>query len=306
MIFTPKIFYDAYLKDYHQTKAIYLKKILDELPRFEKEFFGKELNTELRGNFRKTLKADLRQTYFHSIETFFELFFALNPRDKKVLDDEFILFSLTNSNWSNNYKEIEKISKNPTLLDFMDERIEFLGYDISIGHYLFYMGIFSKEKFSTEVFEEINQSIDAIKYGIEILSNDFTKKEEYNAYKHGLRIIPASKKIMIADPKSMKSVKEWDLSDSMSFYLKTKNPDELTVVTRLFDSDRDYLMTCFCSNLIGNLISFRQVAFDRNKNKNSEETIPLPFFGKEEIQSCNKVNVSIQNLVYTIKKNNDT
>ena len=68
MIFDPKIFYQTYLKDYHKIKATYLKRILDNLPKYEKDIFGTELDEEERANFRVTLKSDLRQTYFHSIE----------------------------------------------------------------------------------------------------------------------------------------------------------------------------------------------------------------------------------------------
>lgn len=45
--------------DCHKTKAIYLKKILDDLPKYEKEFFGKELNSDVHCAFKKTLKSDL-------------------------------------------------------------------------------------------------------------------------------------------------------------------------------------------------------------------------------------------------------
>jgi hypothetical protein len=302
MIFEPKTFYQTYLKDYHKTKAIYLKKMLDNLPKYELDFFNKTLDSDERDVFKKILKADLRQTYFHSIETFFELFFALNPKDKSNYDDEFILFNLTNSDWSKNYKKISEIADNPGILNFLEENIEFQNHNISIGHYLFYMGIFSKEKFPEELFEQINQSIDAIKYGIEIIAKDFTKKEEYNAYKHGLRIIPASKRLMLADANTMEVKIEWDLSESMSFYLKTKDPNELTIITKLFDSERDYLMTYFCSNLIDQLIEFRKIIFDSNKNKKIDEKCRITFFGKEPIEKCAKINASIQDLVYNIKK----
>ena len=45
MIFEPKIFYQTYLKDYHQIKAIYLMKMLDKLDeKYEEEFFGNKLD----------------------------------------------------------------------------------------------------------------------------------------------------------------------------------------------------------------------------------------------------------------------
>lgn len=302
MIFEPKLFYKTYLKDYHKTKAIYLKKIIDNLPKYELEFFDKELSETDRIEFKRILKSDLRQTYFHSIETFFELFFALNPKGKKFFDDEFVLFKLTNAKWSKNYEKIQEIADNPKLLDFLDEKITFLDYSISIGHYLFYMGIFSKENFAADIFEEIDDSINAIKYGISLLARDFTKKEEYNAYKHGLRIIPAVSKLTAIDAETMKDSIEFDLSESMSFYQKTNNHNEVTIITKLFDSERDFLMTYFCSNLIGQLIRFREIAFDKDKDKKKGERFPIPFFGKEPIEKCDKSNVDVQEIVFTVKK----
>src|SRR5690606_21107611 len=116
--------------------------------------------------------------------TFFELLFSLNPKGKKVYDDEFVLFNLTNSKWQDNFTRIKKIAENENELDFLDEKISFLGYEITIGHYLFYMGIFDKSKFPKELFDDINESIEAIKYGVRIIANDFISREEYNAYKH--------------------------------------------------------------------------------------------------------------------------
>lgn len=302
MIFEPKIFYQTYQKDYHKVKAIYLKKMLDRLPKYGKEFFGKDLNEDDLTEFRRTLKSDLRQTYFHAIETFFELFFALNPKGKHKYEDEYVLFALTNSNWQDTYKRIKEIAENENALDFLDERIMFLGYDITIGQYLFYMGIFSTEKFSEEIFEAIKESIEAIKYGIRIIATDFINREEYNAYKHGLRIIPSASKFMLADAKTMEVKMEWDISESMSFYVKTKFPDELKVVTKVFDADRDYQMTYFCSNLINHLIFYRRIAMKFEKDKEKFEKIPITFFGKEPIENCNKINVGIQDLVYKVTR----
>ncbi len=302
MIFEPKIFYQTYQKDYHKVKAIYLKKMLDNLPKYGEEFFGKELDQDDLIEFRRTLKSDLRQTYFHSIETFFELFFALNPKGKQEYDDESVLFALTNSNWQDTYRRIKDITKNENALDFLDERIEFLGYDITIGQYLFYMGIFSTDKFSPELFENIKESIEAIKYGIKTIAADFFNREEYNAYKHGLRIIPSASKFMLADAATMEVKMEWDLSESMSFYSKTNYPDELKVVTKVFDVERDYQMTYFCSNLINHLIFYRRIAMKFEGDKEKFEQFQITMFGKEPIEKCNKGNVSIQDLVYTVTR----
>jgi hypothetical protein len=300
MIFDPKIFYQTYLKDYHRVKATYLKKILDDLPKYELDFFGKELDEEEKAYFRRTLKSDLRQTYFHAIETFFELFFALNPKGRKKFDDLNILYNLTNSEGPDTYSRITQIAENENSLEFLDEKIKFMGYEISIGHYLFYMGIFKAPSLSEELQYEINQSIQAVKYGIKIIASDFIHRQEYNAYKHGLRIIPATKAILFAKPETKEIKFKFDLNDSMSFYLKSKSPNELKIITKLFDIERDYAMTMFCSRLIHHLIFYRRMTMKFDKDAEKYPQFPITFFGKEPIAKCDKVNVSIQDIEYTV------
>lgn len=299
-MFEPKLFYQTFLIDYHKMKIIPIKKILSDIPKYEKLFFGQELKTEDRDAYRRTLKSDLRQAYFHSIETFFELFFALDPSGKTIFDDQNILFNITNSNAKKTYTRIHNIAENENALDFLDKETIFLGHKITVAHYIFYFGLFSKDKLPEKVFDGINESIIAIKSGIRAIAKDFANREEYNSYKHGLRIIPALKKFMFAQADNMEVKISFDLSDSMSFYFKTKKPNELKMVTKVFDTDRDFCMAYFCSNLINNMIYYRRVSMF--KEKIEEKEIPIPMYGMDEIENCCKSNVELQDLVWTVTK----
>ena len=299
-MFEPKLFYQTFLTDYHKMKIIPIRKILNDLPKFEQEFFGKELNSENREAYKRMLKSELRQAYFHCIETFFEIFFALDPTGKGSFEDEFILFNITNSNPKENYNRIKDIATSDIALDFLDMEIIVRDRKITVGHYIFYFGIFSKEKFPSNTFEDIKESLQAIKFGIRYLAKDFAKREEYNSYKHGLRIIPALKKIMFAKADTKEIEMNWDFSDSMSFYLKTKDPNELEMITKIFDSERDYLMSYFCSNLIHNMIYYRRVSMFKESIK--EKEVPVPLFGKKEIEEFNKDNVEIKEFVWSLKR----
>jgi len=105
MIFEPKIFYQSYQKDYHKIKVSYLKGIIDNLGDFETILFGDNLDDDDdREAIKRTVKSDLRQTYFHAIETFFELFFALNPKGQDKIDPDNVLFKLTYSRGSQTYR----------------------------------------------------------------------------------------------------------------------------------------------------------------------------------------------------------
>lgn len=302
MIFEPKIFYKTYLDDFHKFKVILYDKVLSDLPKFEKEIFGQELEKEQRDAFRRSIKSDMRQTYFHAIESFFEIFFALSPRGMPNFDDINILFNLTNSNWKTNYDKITKIASGEMNLDFLDMEIEYQGHMITIGHYLFYYGAFDKTKFRSDFFEKVNNSVDAIKFGIKIIAKDFADRDEYNSYKHGLRLIPATSELMLADAKTMEVKIQWNLEDSMSFYLKTKDQNELKIKTKLFDTNRDYAMTYFCSNMISNMVYYRQVSLYKEQKLKENEPIAIAFFGRKEIEGCNKMNVEIQDILYKVRR----
>lgn len=302
MIFDPKIFFQSYQKDYHRIKSIYLKAMLDDKERFENEFFEGDNCDEDKETFRRTLKSELRQNYFHSIETFFELFFAFNPRGKKTFDDEYALFKLTNSNWSQTYKQIKEIAENEQALDYLSEEIDFEGFKVTIGNFLFYPGIFSKDKFPQELFDEIADSIDAIKYGIRLFAKDFSNRDEYNAYKHGLRIIPAATKFLLADAGNLDVKIEWDLMDSMSFYLPSKDLNEMTIVTKLFDVERDYHMTNVCSYMIHQMVFYRRIMMKLKGDEDKYRQFEVRFFDKDEIIKCSKTNVEIQDLVYKVTR----
>lgn len=274
---------------------------MDNLESFQKECLfdpGPEANT----NFRRAIKCDMRQTYFHAIETFFELFFALNPKGKTRYDDAEVLTALTNSQWRKNQSKIEQIAIDINALNFFDEVIDFYGHKVSIGNYLFYMGIFPDGNFPKEVLQKISESIEAIKLGIRLVANDFLDRQEYNSYKHGLRIIPSIQSLTAVDAETLKHVVTFDLTDSMSYYSQTKDKKEITVNTRTLDFERDFQMASFCSNLIHHMIYFRRAAFKfPNDLKEDGGRIKITFFCKEEIEKCTKYNVDISEMKYTTR-----
>jgi hypothetical protein len=301
MIFEPKYFYQSYLKNYHRVKALYLKQLLDSPASIEPDPFHVGYGERNEDEVRLTLRSDMRQTYFHAIETFFELFLALKPQGTTLVDDTELMVRLTYAKWQDNYKAIRNIAENEEALNFLDDLVTFSGQQISIANYLFYPIVGPDSSFPQQVLDDVANSIEAIKYGIRTIAVDFTDREEYNAYKHGLRLIPASSKLALADPNTLEVQIEWDISQSMSYYTRTKTPGEIQIVTKLFDSERDFKMTLFCSNLVHSLIYYRQLMMYRAKE--SDAKVAIRFFDKDEIEDCDKVNVAVQNLVFTLTPN---
>lgn len=300
-MFEPKIFYQYFLTEYHKFKIIPITKILAQQKKYEIEFFGNELPKEDSDAYNITLKSDLRQTYFHSIETLFEILFALSPTDKGF-DDENIMLNITNSNQKLTYNRIKQIAEDISELDYLNNSTTFDNKEISTGHYLFYFGILPNDKFPKEMFNEMKNSLESIKLGLQIIAKDFSNREEYNSYKHGLRIIPALKQFSIETVETLEIKMSWNLSESMSFYYRTKDPEELKMVTKLYDTERDFQMAYFCSNLIFNMVYYRRLYFYKESIK--DDKIPILMFGKDEIEKCNNTNVEIQDLFWTERRVN--
>ena len=133
LIFEPVSFYSSYLNEYHSLKITALKKMLDDVEKYNKDFFDGKLSEDQKDQFKKMIQADIRQTYFHSIETFFELFFALNPLDSKFIGDKNIMIALTQSEFWKSYKRIEEITGDDKALAFLDDIVTHKGINKTVA-----------------------------------------------------------------------------------------------------------------------------------------------------------------------------
>ncbi|NJX15392.1 hypothetical protein [Tamlana crocina] len=301
-----KTFYSSYLKEYHEVRAIYLKHLLSNIDSInstiqKNELRTKDVNISLTKNTKFILQADLRQNYFHSIETFFELFFAFLPKNGKVPDNTEILRILVKSNWRQNYKKIEYIANGKLKLSLLDEIIDFLNFEVSTGQYLIYLGTSSKDKFNEKYQKSVRDSIESIKKLIKTLAIDFSKRDEYNAYKHTMRVFPTFESIHILNSKKLKEELSFDISNSASYQIYNDKEKETIVKTKLFAPERDFKMTEICSRLIFNMFELRSIVFGDRRQKTPNEKIAIVMFNKENIEDSIKHNVKIQDLNFNSK-----
>jgi hypothetical protein len=289
MIGDPKIFYKTYFSEYHWYKIQTLKLVMDNY----KEFFEKSVhgspNSEELERYLRMLKLDIRQTYFHCMETMFTLLIALDPF-KFGFKDENLLHRITTIDIESVYSSIQTFSTNDKALNFLRKKMRFGNSKIypHVGKYIFYKGIaeFNNKIVDTE--NEFDKSIEAIIHGLKILATDFSDRDEYNSYKHGLRLVPAMKKFMFADPHTLEPKIEFDISDSISFYKRQKrydNSESIESVTRVFDTERDYQMTIFCSQLIMSMIEPRRAQYFKDTIR-TDGGLPVRFFDIEAIEKC--------------------
>ena len=284
MITDPKIFYKSFQVNYYDYKQLSLKYILENTDKLNLDKVVLDYNKK---DFERAIKSSIRQTYFHAIETLFELIFALCPNQDGLINEVEIIRTISISRFP--YKRIEGIAKDEKNLEFLDQEIHAGDKKFTLGHFIFFIGITKKE-----MVKELNDNLEVIKHGLKILAKDFSDRREYNSYKHGLRIMPALKSFTLASPTNKDLKLTWDLEDSMTFYTENKS-GELEFITKTFDSDRDINMTSFCSNLIWNIITLRRARFFKDKQE-----IPILLFDKDSIDKAQKQNVKIQDLKYKL------
>ena len=298
-------FYATYIKEYHEVKANYLFSLLNQIDKLNEELKSKELVKEgvrlpLTENTKFILQTDLRQNYFHCIETFFEFFFAFLPNNDKVLDNSKIVRQLVKANWQKNYSKIEQIANGKMKLNFLNRKIEVIGHNVTIGHYLFYPGTFSKEKFGGSWYEMIAASLENIKNVIKILACDFCPRDEYNSYKHTMRAFPSFESIQLFDVETKEEKLKFDISNSISFQVYNDKEKETTIKTKLLDPQRDFDMTKQCGRLIHNMIELRNVMFNRNQD-NGDKKVAVLLFSEDNVAESSKHNVDIQDLSFSTK-----
>lgn len=297
------LFYSEYLREFHKVKSIWIKSHLENLELTNQQIAKYDHGMKISDRTEIILRMDMRMNYLHAIETFFELFFALSPNTSGTPTDERIVRSLSQSDWNGNYKRISEIASGDfDISKFLSKEVKYCGHKISFGHYLFYAGILSKSKFPKEVFNWISESLEAIPTGIKSLAKDFSDRNEYNAYKHGLRIFPAHKTVYFMSPEQSDPVAEFDLKNSVSFHQFRSKDNSIVVRTKLLDTERDFKMTAFAANLIHNLIFFRNLVHRNKKQIDKKEKVAIGFFGKDEVYECTRHNVEIQDLSFTSKE----
>ncbi|RYX85170.1 hypothetical protein EON73_02965 [bacterium] len=93
---------------------------------------------------------------------------------------------------------------------------------------------------------------------------------------------------------------EFDLSNSVSYHTFNDKLNETKITTKLFDSERDFLMTRLSSNLIFTLINYRDIMINTEDRKKDEQ-IAIRFFDINLVEECKQQHVDVQNIVFSTK-----
>ena len=279
---TSKEFYQGFQADYFAYRQMRLKNELDSLPNnpvsFSQPIFDYSVDDHLR-----SVKIDIRQTYFQAIETVFELIFSLKPNNGVIYDEQ-ILSNLTKR--KNHYEEIRKFANDEGGLEFLDDELDFgIQTKVTALRYLFY-GFLEKE-----LNGRLPESLLAIRKILKIIAIEISDRKEYNSYKHGLRIFPSGNTFAIYDHKTKEKVIDWDIKDSMTFIDEDDKTGKVEMITKLFDPVRDINLSIMCNNLISNIIMIRRTSYEQKP-----KTVGIVLFNSNDVERLSRHNVKIQDL----------
>ena len=115
-----------------------------------------------------------------------------------------------------------------------------------------------------------------------IFARDFSDRDQYNAFKHSLRVFRTIKSIKITKKDSQKSEDEIAMKDSIS-YLKINNDynKNVSLISKALDTTRDCHLALLSSRIISNIFrSRRSVKLDRPEF--------IYFFTTQEVKDLSK------------------
>ena len=247
-----KQFFSGYLVDHYTYKLATLENALNKYSQLKSDILdGVEIIED--AEYEKSLRLEIRATYFQAMETLFELMFSLEPQ-RSSLDNRLLWYYLSTAQWRRHYKRITQIAKGRT--SFLDRTIK-LGenFETTFIEYLFYFGARDPE-----MLKAIRPGYESIKKFIVAFAKEFSDRAEYNAFKHALRAFPALTKFEAINKVTKKSLIAWDMSRSITYLIEGKDRS-LSLETRPLDTERDVRMAQICSMLISNIVRSRKVHF---------------------------------------------
>ena len=247
-------FFKLYQVDYWLYKQSMLKFYLDsydELKENSQELIKKVDDVD----YINMLKLEIHFTYFQMIEALFELIFAVETAYEKK-NDEGLWFYLSFSDWGNNYDRIKKISNRNEKILY--KKVE-TDNQMSFIQYVFQF-VYDSDLDSTLM----EKQIDNIRESLIVFARDFSDRNDYNAYKHSLRLYHSPMKMAVAKEGTKNFEILGQTENAISFLEKDKD-GTIYETSKGFDPSRDYNMSLLIDLLIKNIINTRRYFYLKEK-----------------------------------------
>ena len=250
-------FYKQYFLEYWEIKYEQLKEKFEKSNsnHFNSGISEIENEEKLEKRFPTYLKFEIHNMKFQIIEALFSLMFALENGE-----DINLWFNLTFPPDSSRgsfaiYDKISEVKGLSNMRQYLETEININQETIPLWEHLFFFQL---------NFEDYEKEWDDIKENlIWILSNlatQFTKRDDYNSYKHGLRCFHSGMNISIRPHNSEHFIPVSSAENGMHFLTKKEEEDNTKVglTFKAFSPNKDLMYIKYSIELIKNIIKLRR------------------------------------------------
>lgn len=276
-----KQFYQSYNPNYWLYKITSLKNLHDNYDEIKKIMImnlGEEkLDDE---EYKKMLRTEMHFLYFKIVESLFEIIFALSNHTSTELWIALTCSNIDKTNYySDCYNKIKDFSNSIKRKVFLSRMVIIENIEIPILDWLFHY--IDKTAMTKKQMIETHENIEKI---LSIFAKDFSDRDQYNAYKHSLRIWNQPFSMAIQFDGSDKILGIMNSKDAITYlgidwkryYDKKSQEFKIYKVNKTFNFENDYRKCCLAYELLRMLILTRKhKVLDELKNKIPDFKFPI-------------------------------
>jgi len=293
-----KDFYKYYQTDFFKIQQIINKDALEKIDYWVEKFKDESESID-KNRVKQIIRSHIRITYLHCIDTLFELVFGLYPRNNKIQDINLPLIVGKNKDYFNKPRIEGLADKNEETIKELNEGITFGKQEVSLLQYIFYYQINQNIISDDKSLKDIRESLKPILDLLSIFAKDLADKSEYNSLKHALRVFPITGQFKLLDSDTKKEIAGIEFSNAHQYIQERK--DDIKIVTKNFDSERDYRYTLIASKMIWNIINTRRLFFTKDSGFHS---CYVYFFDENEFREYEESIIHKQKVELKLKKKN--
>ncbi len=298
----PEIFFKKFPYKYWLFKAEMLYNMIED---DASDFHDKDGNLEAIGgnvkDFQQMLKYELHFTYYHQAEALFELIFAL---EKVMGESKYVWLEMSQVKYSDMRRFREKINRIANGSDELSSKKVNLtdGRDISFYEWLIFDAFVPELEIREDSVNISTKKMDEI---ILFAAKDLSDNKEYNAFKHGMRILHLFDHFSIKDKEKNKFEFKFDLKNSFTYvdYPKDKQrkdgkAGDVQAVTKGYNPKQDLLKIKFITLLMTGIIEVRKMRFFGNGRI-------IEFQKFDLIKKLNELRPQTEHFTYTLHAKSD-
>lgn len=247
-----ELLFTSYQNSYIFEKATLLKGVVDNPVSIIDSIQGNgDIQFRNHEAITSHLKAEIHFTMYHALESMFAMIFALIKQPNNVWK------------WLNTYNFYKF---NEMIAEVADSNISVISEksELETIELLFFKNC--PKEFRGQV--QTKNAIQNISKILTLCANEMIDKNEYNSYKHGLRIISGDLRLNLVNENESK---EETIDNVPGFvYLDTKNKESAKIVPKQYSYERSYKIIRVSWQLTSLMINQRKFEYSETVNCNIE------------------------------------